>query len=70
MKLDDITTMCLEKIGFNYPSAIPLPFETHSTTDVTVMASGPMAHLFGGVYEQNYIGYAMVYASCVGKLVA
>ena len=40
--------------------------ETHGGEDVAVYAHGPMAHLFTGVYEQNYIAHAMAYASCVG----
>lgn len=33
---------------------------------MAVLARGPMAHLFQGVHEQNYIAHAMAYASCVG----
>ncbi|KAA8593738.1 hypothetical protein FQN60_004572 [Etheostoma spectabile] len=32
----------------------------------TMLARGPMAHLFQGVQEQNYIAHAMAYAACVG----
>lgn len=39
---------------------------THSGEDVAVLARGPMAHLFQGVQEQNYIAHAMAYAACVG----
>lgn len=31
-----------------------------------MLARGPMAHLFQGVHEQNYIAHAMAYAACVG----
>nr|XP_039258750.1 alkaline phosphatase, tissue-nonspecific isozyme-like [Styela clava] len=54
------------QMDFEFPSAIPLKFETHSSTDVAVMARGPMSHLLSGIYEQNFIGYLMMYASCVG----
>lgn len=47
-------------------SAVPLDSETHGGKDVALFARGPMAHLFQGVYEQNYIAHAMAYASCVG----
>lgn len=33
---------------------------------MAVLARGPMAHLFQGVHEQNYIAHAMAYAACVG----
>lgn len=47
-------------------SAVPLESETHGGEDVALFARGPMAHLFQGVYEQNYIAHAMAYAACVG----
>nr|XP_039270472.1 uncharacterized protein LOC120345128 [Styela clava] len=54
------------QMDFEFPSAIPLQSGTHSSTDVAVMARGPMSHLLSGIYEQNFIGYLMMYASCVG----
>uniref|UniRef100_A0A3Q2DAG0 Alkaline phosphatase n=1 Tax=Cyprinodon variegatus TaxID=28743 RepID=A0A3Q2DAG0_CYPVA len=47
-------------------SAVPVDSTTHSGEDVAVLARGPMAHLFSGVQEQNYIAHAMGYAACVG----
>lgn len=47
-------------------SAVPLESETHGGEDVALFARGPMAHLFQGVYEQNYIAHAMAYTACVG----
>lgn len=47
-------------------SAVPTESTTHSGEDVAVLARGPMAHLFQGVQEQNYIAHAMAYAACVG----
>ncbi|KAL0175237.1 hypothetical protein M9458_031205, partial [Cirrhinus mrigala] len=44
-------------------SAVPLDSETHGGEDVALFARGPMAHLFQGVYEQNYIAHAMAYAN-------
>uniref|UniRef100_A0A1W7RB25 Alkaline phosphatase n=1 Tax=Hadrurus spadix TaxID=141984 RepID=A0A1W7RB25_9SCOR len=54
--------------SFDYTqqTTVPLKFETHGGEDVALFATGPMAHLFHGVKEQNYIAYAMGYASCVG----
>lgn len=39
---------------------------THGGEDVAIYARGPMAHLFQGTHEQNYIAHVMAYASCVG----
>lgn len=47
-------------------SAVPRDSESHGGEDVSIYAKGPMAHLFQGVHEQNYIAHAMAYASCVG----
>jgi len=41
---------------------IPTKSETHSGQDVGIYASGPKAHLIGGVVEQNYIFHVMEYA--------
>ncbi len=38
---------------------IPFTSETHSGEDVAVMATGPWAHLFHGVIEQNVIFHVM-----------
>lgn len=46
-------------------SAVPLDAETHGGEDVAIYAKGPMAHLFHGVKEQNYIAHAMAYAACL-----
>ncbi|MHA7776556.1 alkaline phosphatase [Roseibium sp. M-1] len=42
---------------------IPMSSETHSGEDVAVFASGPWAHLFDGVIEQNYIFHVMNHAA-------
>jgi len=38
-----------------FQSAVPRKSETHSGEDVAIYARGPMAHLFHGTHEQNYI---------------
>lgn len=48
-------------------SLIPHADETHGGEDVALYAIGPMAHLFQGVHEQNYIAHVMSYAACVRK---
>lgn len=47
--------------------AIHLSDETHGGEDVPIYATGPMAHLFRGVLEQNYVAHVMAYASCIGR---
>uniref|UniRef100_A0A3Q3AUA9 Alkaline phosphatase n=1 Tax=Kryptolebias marmoratus TaxID=37003 RepID=A0A3Q3AUA9_KRYMA len=59
----NVTTKSKDYIQF---SAVPMKSTTHSGEDVAVLARGPMAHLFSGVQEQNYIAHAMAYAACVG----
>ncbi|KAH8246293.1 hypothetical protein KR038_011558 [Drosophila bunnanda] len=49
-----------------FPAMVPLESETHGGEDVGVFASGPWAHLFTGVYEQNTIPHIMAFAACVG----
>lgn len=52
---------------FRFPATAPLSSETHGGDDVGVFASGPWAHLFSGVIEENVIPHAMAYAACVGE---
>ncbi|XP_037124364.1 alkaline phosphatase, tissue-nonspecific isozyme [Syngnathus acus] len=59
----NVNTKTKEYVQF---SAVPTDSATHSGEDVAVLARGPMAHLFHGVQEQNYIAHAMAYAACVG----
>lgn len=46
-------------------AAVPLDAETHGGEDVLIYAKGPMAHLFHGVKEQNYVAHVMAYAACL-----
>ncbi len=50
-----------EVTGLNYrqQAFTPTGSETHGGQDVPVYASGPKAHLIGGVIEQNYIFHVM-----------
>ncbi|XP_076451960.1 alkaline phosphatase-like isoform X2 [Babylonia areolata] len=52
---------------YKQESAVPLHSSTHSGEDVAIYAKGPMAHLFHGVHEENFIAHVMAYASCVGN---
>ena len=56
----------LEDKDYVQLAAVPMDSASHSGEDVAVLARGPMAHLFSGVQEQNYIAHAMGYAACVG----
>ncbi|KAG8240334.1 hypothetical protein J437_LFUL000809 [Ladona fulva] len=40
--------------------------ETHGGGDVTIYATGPMAHLFHRVHEQSYVAHVIAYASHIG----
>ena len=52
--------------NFKQPATVPLASETHGGDDVGIFAIGPQAHMFQGVYEQNYIAHVMAYAACIG----
>ena len=47
-------------------SAVPKGEDSHGGEDVSIYASGPMAHLFRGVQESHYIPHAAEYAACIG----
>jgi alkaline phosphatase len=40
-------------------ATVPLGSETHAGEDVAIYATGPGAHLFHGVQEQNVIFHVM-----------
>ena len=66
-KRTDLEKKDLNDKEFAFPSHYPLPYETHGAEDVFCFASGPFAHLFTGVFEQNYIPHAIKYISCLGE---
>ncbi|XP_036322971.1 membrane-bound alkaline phosphatase-like [Rhagoletis pomonella] len=61
----DPTTLITGKARDRFPATLPLSSETHGGDDVAVFASGPWAHLFTSVYDQNTIPHMMAYASCL-----
>ncbi|XP_051966691.1 alkaline phosphatase, tissue-nonspecific isozyme [Xyrauchen texanus] len=65
-KRPDIRKVDTTNKDYVQQSAAPMESETHGGEDVALLARGPMAHLFQGVYEQSYIAHAMAYAACVG----
>lgn len=62
----DLTGVDTTADSFRQPATVPLGSETHGGDDVGIFAYGPQAHLFQGVYEQNYIAHVMAYAACIG----
>jgi len=64
---ENITGEITGQKDYKQQSAVPLYTATHAGEDVSIKASGPMAHLFHGIHEQSYIPYIMRYASCVGE---
>ena len=56
-----------EDEDFKQPALVPFDSESHGGQDVAIYARGPMAHLFHGVHEQNYIAHVMKYAACLGE---
>ncbi|GAA6087150.1 alkaline phosphatase, tissue-nonspecific isozyme [Tachysurus ichikawai] len=65
-KRPDIRKVDTKSKDYVQLAAVPLDTETHGGEDVAVLAQGPMAHLFQGINEQNYIAHAMAYAACMG----
>ncbi|XP_036374754.1 alkaline phosphatase, intestinal, tandem duplicate 1 [Megalops cyprinoides] len=61
----NITTVDYLDEEYMQQAAVPLDSETHGGEDVAIYAKGPMAHLFHGVKEQNYIAHVLAYAACL-----
>ncbi|XP_055842325.1 alkaline phosphatase, tissue-nonspecific isozyme-like [Episyrphus balteatus] len=62
----DPTSTNGKEIHANWPTAVPQTGAAHGGEDVAVYASGPWAHLFTGVFEQNTIPHMLAYALCIG----
>lgn len=52
--------------SYRHQAMMPLPDETHGGEEVAVYAHGAGSELIRGVFEQNYIPYAISYAACIG----
>uniref|UniRef100_A0A182N3F7 Alkaline phosphatase n=1 Tax=Anopheles dirus TaxID=7168 RepID=A0A182N3F7_9DIPT len=63
---EDVSRYDYTKIDQEYMATVPLNAETHGGDDVAVWVSGPMSHLFRGVYEQNAIPYLISYVAQIG----
>ena len=59
----DLTNVDTTSPDYIQQATIPLGSETHTGEDVGIFATGPYAHLFSGVVEQNYIYHVMAFAS-------
>ncbi|HEY5971390.1 MAG TPA: alkaline phosphatase [Pseudoxanthomonas sp.] len=55
----DLTNVDTGNVDFLQEAAVPMGSETHAAEDVGIYASGPGAHAFQGVVEQNVIFHVM-----------
>jgi alkaline phosphatase len=63
----DLTAVDTMAVDYLQPSLVPLESETHGGEDVAIYANGPMAHLFTGTVDQQYIYHVMMEASGLNK---
>ncbi|HEY9218666.1 MAG TPA: alkaline phosphatase [Phenylobacterium sp.] len=54
--------------GFRQQTLVPLASETHGGEDVPIYAGGPMAHLFAGTVDQQFIYHVIARAAGLGTL--
>ncbi|XP_058835960.1 membrane-bound alkaline phosphatase-like [Topomyia yanbarensis] len=62
----DISDWNLTDYNARYLATVPMGLETHGGEDVAVYASGPMAHMFQGNFEQNTIPHLISFAAKIG----
>ncbi|KAF4533338.1 hypothetical protein B566_EDAN002735 [Ephemera danica] len=62
----DATLEDTTSFTYQQHAAVPHIEQTHGGADVTLFATGPMAHLFHSVHEQNYVAHAVAYAMKIG----
>ncbi|XP_055337448.1 alkaline phosphatase-like [Paramacrobiotus metropolitanus] len=60
----NLTEVDTEADDFRQDALVPRSSETHGGEDVAIYATGPFAHLFHSLHEQNYIAVALDYAAC------
>lgn len=63
----DISDVDTESVAYLQQAGIPLNSETHGGEDVAIYASGPMAHLFGGTVDEQYIYHVISAATGLGR---
>jgi alkaline phosphatase len=59
---EDLTNVDTKAPKFRQQALVPTGSETHGGEDVAIYASGPWAHLFQGVVDQQYIFHVMNHA--------
>jgi len=62
----DITQDDMTYEQYRFMAAAPESSSDHAGEDVAIYAVGPQAHLFRGIYQQNYIPHLLAYAACIG----
>merc|ERR1712080_128064 len=62
----DISHDDMTPAEYRFIAAVPETSADHAGEDVAIHAIGPQAHLFRGVYQQNYIPHLLAYAACIG----
>lgn len=66
LRLDALDEEARKSPVYRHMAMLSMEDETHGGEDVPVYAIGPGASLIRGTFEQNYIGYVMGYAACIG----
>lgn len=56
-----------ESYEYNQQALIKTDENTHGGADVTVHATGPMAHLFHRTHENTYVSHVIQYALRIGR---
>ena len=59
---EDLTSVDTKAADYKQQALVPARAETHGGEDVPIYASGPWAHLFQGVVDQQYIFHVMNHA--------
>ncbi|XP_063234129.1 alkaline phosphatase-like [Bacillus rossius redtenbacheri] len=62
----DPSTVDTTSFHYHQQAAITSDEAHHAGVDVAVYATGPMAHLFHSLHEQNYVAHVMAYAARLG----
>ncbi len=63
---EDLSGVDTKALDYKQQSSVPLASETHGGEDVGIFAWGPMAHLFSGTVQQQYIYHVMACATGLG----
>jgi len=61
----DLSNVDTTALNFRQQALVPTRSETHGGEDVAIFASGPWAHLFQGVVDENYTFHVMNHAGAI-----